>query len=197
MVPTRYSCDMSPTPPHTHNREIGRTTLHQGKKFSYEQITLRTASGQEVRRECVRHPGAVVVLPILHAPNGGEPTILFVRNDRFTIGQSLLELPAGTRETGEPPEVTAGRELEEEAGYQAATLELLTRFYTTPGMTDELMWAYLAHGLTPVGQRLEEDESLTVEPVAASAAMRMIESGELQDAKSILTLLLARSRGML
>ncbi|MEK6704018.1 MAG: ADP-ribose pyrophosphatase, partial [Planctomycetota bacterium] len=65
------------------------------------------------------------------------------------------------------------------------------------GMTDELMWAYLARGLTQVGQQLEEDESLTVEPVAATAAMRMIETGELKDAKSILVLLLARSRGML
>ncbi len=138
-----------------------------------------------------------MILPLLETPSGGEPTILFVRNDRFAIGQSLLELPAGTREVGEAPEVTAGRELVEEAGYQAATLELLTRFYTTPGMTDELMWAYLARGLTQVGQQLEEDESLTVEPVAATAAMRMIETGELKDAKSILVLLLARSRGML
>ncbi|MEK6703513.1 MAG: NUDIX hydrolase, partial [Planctomycetota bacterium] len=108
------------------HREIRRTTIYQGKKYSYEQITLRTPRGQEIQRECVRHPGAVVILPLLETPSGGEPTILFVRNDRFAIGQSLLELPAGTREVGEAPEVTAGRELVEEAGYQAATLELLT-----------------------------------------------------------------------
>jgi ADP-ribose pyrophosphatase len=176
--------------------EVTRRTIHQGRKFSFEQVTLRTPGGNEITRECVRHPGAVVILPILEGA-GGEPQVLFVRNERFSIGKGILELPAGTREPGEEPGTTAARELEEETGYQAATVRELTRFYTTPGMTDELMWGYVARRLTRVGQRLEEDEALTVVPVGASRAIEMATRGELEDGKSILTLLLARALGIL
>src|SRR5204862_8019410 len=87
--------------------------------------------------------------------------------------------------------------LEEETGFRAATLDPLTRFYTTPGMTDELMWAYIARDLTPVGQRLEPDERMTVHAMDAPGALAMIGSGELMDGKSIQTLLLAWRRGLL
>lgn len=175
--------------------EVARRTIHQGKKFSFEQVTLRNPKGNEIRRECVRHPGAVVILPLLDTPAG--PAVVFVRNERFAVGKALLELPAGTREPGEDPALTAGRELIEETGYRAATIHPLIRFYTTPGMTDELMWAYAASGLTHVGQALEEDEALVPEVLPAAEAYRRAEAGELEDAKSVLTILLARSRGIL
>ena len=177
--------------------EVGRTTLHKGKKYDLERITLRTARGTEITRECIRHPGAVVLLPILESPVG-EKRIVFVRNERFSIGRDLLELPAGTREVGEEAVVTAGRELIEETGYEAATLTPLNRFYTTPGMTDELMWSYVATGLRFVGQALEEDENLVPETMLVTEAMRMAEAGGgFEDGKTILTLLLARARGLI
>ncbi|XVJ58750.1 MAG: NUDIX hydrolase [Tepidisphaera sp.] len=176
--------------------EIARTTLHKGKKYDFERITLRTARGTEIHRECVRHPGAVVILPILVKLDGTR-SVVFVRNERFSIGRDLLELPAGTREPGEDPALTAGRELIEETGYQAATLTPLTRFYTTPGMTDELMWAYVASGLSFVGQALEEDEVLVAEELPVEEAVRRAHAGGFEDGKTILTLLLARARGLI
>jgi ADP-ribose pyrophosphatase len=171
---------------------VERRVLCRGAKFDFEQLTLRTAGGREVRREMIRHPGAAVIVPVLD-----DGRVVLIRNERFTVGRTLYELPAGTMAPPEPPEACARRELEEETGYRAATMEPLSRFYTTPGMTDELMWAFVAGGLVQVGQRLEEDEQLSVEPVSAARALSMIESGELMDGKSMLALLLAERNGQL
>jgi ADP-ribose pyrophosphatase len=171
-----------------------RELLHKGRKFDLEKVTRADGSG--VSREVIRHPGAVAILPILETP-GRDPQVLFVHNERAAVGKRLLELPAGTREQGEPPELTAGRELIEETGYQAAKITKICAFYTTPGLTDELMHAYVARGLTFVGQRLEADESMTVVPVPANDTLGMIDRGELSDAKTILILLWAGRNGML
>jgi len=172
------------------NREV----LHRGAKFNYERVSVRY-DGRMVTREVVRHPGAVVVLPLLATPQGAK--VVLIRNWRISIERWLYELPAGTLEAGEDPAACAARELEEETGFSAATIAPLCRFYSSPGLSDELMWAYLAMGLAPVGQRLEGGELITVHPTPARGALAMISSGELFDAKSILTLLLAEGRGLL
>ncbi len=176
-------------------REVSRRTILTGRKFDFEEVTLRARTGATIVRQCVRHPGAVVVLPILES--GGERRVVMIENERFCVGRTLLELPAGTREPGEEPMATAAREVEEETGYRAATLRPLARFYTTPGLTDELMWAFAAWGLNDVGARPEEDESLSVRVVPAAEAVRLAESGGIEDGKSILVLLLAARRGMI
>ena len=170
--------------------------LHHGAKFDFERVTFVGNDGREVSREIVRHPGAVVILPILEI-KGQEPRVILIRNFRTTVGKELWELPAGTREPGEDPAKTAGRELLEETGYDSATMVELGRFYTSPGMSDEFMYAYVAQGLVEVGQHLEADENITVHPTALSAAFAMIERGEIQDAKSVLTLLWAQNKGLI
>lgn len=178
--------------------EVSRQTLHKGKKFDLERLTLRNTHGREITRECIRHPGAVVLLPILERPaSEGGRAVVFVRNERFSVGRTLLELPAGTREPGEDPALTGARELIEETGYRAATITPLIRFYTTPGMTDELMWAYVATGLTHVGQNLEEDENLVPEMIPVETALSMARRGEIEDGKSVVALLLAHANGLL
>lgn len=172
-----------------------RTILHRGAKFDLELVTLPGRGGTPIKREVVRHPGAVVILPILD--RGGERQVVLIRNERVSVGRELWELPAGTLEPMEKPEECAPRELEEETGYRAATLTPIARFHTTPGITDELMHAFAATGLTFVGQRLEIDERLTVHPTSAAKALSMVDSGEITDGKSMLTLLLAARRGML
>jgi ADP-ribose pyrophosphatase len=174
---------------------VRRELLFKGAKFDFERLTVQDAAGQTLVRQSVRHPGAVVILPILRE-SAGESVVL-IRNWRISIEQWLYELPAGTLEPGEEPAACAARELEEETGFAAATITALGRFYTSPGMSNELMWAYAATGLRPVGQRLEPDEWVTVHPVRTAGAFGMIDSGELTDGKSILALLLARQRGLL
>src|SRR5690242_6213072 len=110
-----------------------RTVLHKGRKFDLEQVEVRGDNGKVHKREVVRHPGAAVVLPIL------EPTrIVLIKNERAALGRTIYEVCAGTLEPPEPPEECAARELIEETGYRAATLTPLGRFYSSPGMSDEL-----------------------------------------------------------
>lgn len=178
------------------SRRVVRTTLHRGVKFDYEQLAWISPTGRPLERQSVRHPGAVVIVPILEVP-GAAPDVLLVRNFRPSVERTLLEFPAGTRERGEPEHETAARELEEETGYSAATLTPLGRFHTTPGLTDEMMWAFVATGLTPVGQRLEPDEELTVRRATLAELWTWVDSGELADGKSLAALLLATRRGLL
>ncbi len=152
-------------------------------------------NGKPLNRDIVRHPGAVAIVPVLETPGGNQ--IVLIKNWRISVEQWVYEIPAGTLEKDEAPADCAARELEEETGYSAATITPLCRFYTSPGLSDELMWVFLATGLKPVGQRLEVDERVTVHPTGMNQAFSMIESGFLVDAKSIAALLLARSRGFL
>lgn len=143
-------------------------------------------------RDIVHHPGAVVVVPL--TDTGG---VLMVRQYRAAIGSDLLEIPAGKRDvTGEPPEETARRELAEEVGRKAERVELLTRFYNSPGFTDELSWLYLATGLSevPLDPQGHEEQVMSVEEVALAEVEAMIADGRIIDAKSIIGLTLTALR---
>lgn len=169
-----------------------RRLIHRGRKFDFEMVNVRLPSGRTVEREVVRHPGAVLIIPVLD-----DNRVVLIRNYRIALGDTVFECPAGTLEPPEPPETCASRELIEETGYRAATMIPLGWFYTTPGLTDEKMFAFVARDLTPAGQDLQDDECITVSPVSIDAAFDMIDRGEVRDAKSMLALLLARRRGLL
>ena len=169
---------------------LARETIVPGKKYDYDRLTVRTASVKTVQREMVRHPGAVVIVPILD-----DGRIVLIRNYRILVQKWLVECCAGTIENGDPPAETAARELIEETGYSTAKLTSLGYFYTTPGLTDEKMHPFVATGLTHVGQELEDDETIEVLSVAPAEAFALIERGEMVDAKSMLALHLARQRG--
>lgn len=136
-----------------------------------------------------------MILPLLDGPEGRR--IVMIRNRRPAVGATLWELPAGTMEPPEAPSSCAARELVEETGYEAATIEPLGRFYSTPGMTDEVMWSFVATGLRQVGQRLEADEEMTVEAVSPRLVLEMIDRGEIMDGKTIASVLLGHRRGLL
>lgn len=174
---------------------VSRSVIHKGRKFDFEFCRVLGGDGTQ-DREVVRHPGAVVILPVLETPQG--PMVVLIRNWRIALEAWSLELPAGTMEPPEPAHACAARELMEETGYRAATLTHIGRFNTSPGLSDELMEAYLATGLSPVGgQRLEADERIQVEPTSVARCWELIASGALMDAKSMLTLLLAQRLGVL
>jgi ADP-ribose pyrophosphatase len=167
--------------------EVKRELLVKGDKFDYERVSERWPGTPWRSRHLVRHPGAVIIAPLLDV--GGHPGVVLIRNWRVSVGGWLWELPAGTLGPGEDPAIAAARELGEETGFQAATITPVTRFHTSPGLSDELMHAYTASGLSPGPQRLEPDEHVTVHPLPAYEAMSMIRLGQITDAKSILVLM--------
>src|SRR5687767_15899270 len=138
------------------------------------------------QREVVHHPGSAVIIPVF--PDG---TLALVRQYRHPAVRYLLEAPAGTLKRGEIPEEGAARELEEELGVVAGRMDKLSEFFVSPGFCEEKMWVYLATELVQGPQRLEEDEVLEVVRLPISEALEMITSGEIQDAKTIIGLMLA------
>ncbi|MBK8268964.1 MAG: NUDIX hydrolase [Planctomycetes bacterium] len=159
--------------------------LLKTRKFTVVRKQVRASDGSTRDIDVVRHPGAVVVLPLLSADE-----VLMIRNFRHTLDRELWELPAGTLdEPGESPIDAAARELEEETGYRAGRIDPLGEFYPSPGFLNELIHAYVATDLTKTEQRLEPLEMIHVETVARDEAVRMAYDGRLLDAKSIITLL--------
>jgi ADP-ribose pyrophosphatase len=135
-------------------------------------------------RETVQHPGAVTVLPILD-----DGRVCLIRNYRVAVDKTLVELPAGTLEPGEDPATTAGRELIEETGYRAASIDKLSEFYMSPGILNERMHLYLARGLRPGPPALEPGEQIETWVVPWAEAMRMALDGSIEDAKTLVGLL--------
>lgn len=158
--------------------------LLKTKKFDVVRETVRSPRGKEKTREIVRHPGACVLVPLLD-----DGRVCLIRNFRVSVNETLVELPAGTLEPGEPPEATAARELIEETGYRAAKIELLHKFYLSPGILDEKMHLYLATGLTEGQSAREEGEEIENLVVTWAEAIDMVFRGVIQDAKTIVGLL--------
>lgn len=158
--------------------------LLKATKFRVVRQTLESPSGRTKTREFIQHPGACVVLPRLD-----DGRVCLIRNWRFSVDQTLVELPAGTLEPPEPPHVTAERELIEETGYRAKKIEFLHAFYLSPGILNEKMHLFLATGLTPGETAREEGEEIENWLVPWEEAIAMIFRGEIQDAKTIVGLL--------
>lgn len=157
--------------------------VFKGTRFSVFSLDIPNKEGR-TKKDVVIHPGAVVILPKLD-----DNTVVMIKNNRFAVGQELWELPAGTLEPSEFPQDTAARELIEETGYRADSIQLLTQFYTTPGFCNEMMYAFLAEGLHEVGQQLEDTECITVHLKKWDELLSMIQEGKIVDGKTITTLL--------
>lgn len=143
-------------------------------------------SGETSIREFVLHPGAVSVLPFL-----GDGRVVMVRQFRYPVGESLLEIPAGRLEPGEDPEETVRREMIEEIGYRAGELKHVSTFYTTPGYTNEVMHLFFAFELEKMEAQPEQDEILKIETMSLEDSLERIQKGEIKDGKTIAALALA------
>jgi ADP-ribose pyrophosphatase len=167
------------------HRLVEKQVIFDGKKVRLEVHHFEDDQGKRLRREVCVHNGAVVVLAFVQ-----DDTLLLLRQKRHAVGQVLMELPAGTLEKGENPMNCAGRELQEETGYLAARIKPIGSFYSSPGILSEKMHAFAAFDLTKTHQALDEGEELEVSEVGFDEAIEMIRTGEIQDAKSIATLLM-------
>jgi len=157
---------------------------YKGGHIQVREDRVIEPAGHECSREIVVHPGAVCIV--------ARPTpeqVILIRQYRHATGREILEIPAGTLHDGEDPRECAIRELEEEAGYLASTMIERARFWTTPGFTTEIMYLYEATDLTKTQIRPDDDEVIEVDIVSRSEALRLIDNGQVQDAKTILGLL--------
>jgi ADP-ribose pyrophosphatase len=168
---------------------ISTERLYHGRIVSLDRDTVRFPDGSTGQLEMLRHPGASAVVPFLDDPGDRDPRVLLIRQFRHAAEAFIWEVPAGRLDPGETPEACARRELEEETGMRARTLERLTMIYTTPGFTDERIHLFLAHGLEAGTQRREADEFLELHPLRWSEVMALVRSGEIQDGKTLTSLL--------
>jgi len=163
---------------------IHREVAFKGRHVQVRVDEIIDSAGNSTNLEIVVHPGAVCVVPLL--PNGD---VVLVRQYRHATGTHLLEICAGGLNPEEDPLEAARRELEEETGYLAGNLVERARFWTTPGFTTEFMYLYEATDLVKTQTNPDDDEIIEVEIATQQEALRMVDDGRIQDAKSILGLL--------
>lgn len=171
-------------------RTIATRRVHDGRVVKLDVEQVRIPNGNEVTLELIRHPGAAAVVPL-----DADGQVVMIRQYRHATGGWLLEVPAGKLDhPGEPPEACARREVEEETGYRAGTIEPLGWIWTTPGFTDEKIWLFVARDLVATRTALQPDEAITVEKLPLAEAVRRAQTGEINDGKSVCALLRAWSR---
>jgi ADP-ribose pyrophosphatase len=163
---------------------LERRPIFDGRIVKLSVDTVRLPNGNVAELEMIRHQGAAAAVPV-----DADRNVLMVRQYRHAAGGWLLEVPAGKLDPGEPPEVCALREVEEETGFRPEKLIPMGWIFTTPGFTDEKIWLYAATDLQAARQELEVDEVLTVETMPLDRAVALAAGGEIRDAKSVCALM--------
>ena len=160
--------------------------VYEGRIVDLRVHTVRLPSGRLTTREIAEHSDSVCMVAL-----DSEGNVLLVRQYRKPVESNLLEVPAGGIDENEDPEAAARRELQEEVGYTAGKIQRLAGFWVSPGWCTEFMHAYLATELSPARLEADFDENITVVRVPLAQTLDLIASGEIQDAKSVASLLLA------
>lgn len=168
-------------------RMLNEEIVYRGRVFDLVRAHFQMPNGKEPTFDLVKHHGAVVIVPV-----DTEGNIWFVKQFRIGAGKELLELPAGVLEEGEAPETSAVREIREEIGMAANRLKKLGEFYMVPGYSTEKLHAYLATDLYPAALPADDDELLERVAIPIQQVFEMAEAGQIEDGKTIASLLLAR-----
>lgn len=163
--------------------------IYDGRIVHLYRETVRLPDGKTARREIVHHSGAVAIVPF-----DEQGYVVLVRQYRLAARRVLLEVPAGTLEAGEEPDVCAFRELQEETGYKPGKLERIGGIFVAPGYTTEFIHLYVATDLTESRLNHDEDEFLEVVHVSLDDAIGMIADADICDGKTVSALLLAKQR---
>ena len=168
--------------------QVQSEIVYRGRAFNVRKDHVRMPNGLVTQLDIVEHVGAVTVAPL-----DEEGNLWFVRQYRHASGQDLLELPAGTLEAGEAPEACAAREIREEVGMRAGELRKLGEFFLAPGYSTEYMHVYLATKLSADPLPGDVDEFLSVERVPLAQVGGLVQSGAIQDGKTLAVMYLLRS----
>ncbi len=168
-------------------KTISTNKIFSGNVLEFRVDTVELPNGTTATRELVHHPGGVAVVAV-----DDEGYVYLVRQYRKPYDEAVLEIPAGKRDKDEDPLIGAKRELSEETGLVAATYTDLGTFYPTPGYTDEIIYLYLATGLSKGEAHPDEDEFVDCEKIHIDTLTEMIMSGEIKDGKTIAAILKAK-----
>ena len=168
---------------------VSSDRVFAGTSFVIRVDRMRLADGTEAVREVAESDDSVVIIAV-----DDDQNLLLVRQYRFPVGHELLELPAGSIESEEPPIEAAQRELREETGFAAGELSELGHFYIGPGGMTECLYAFLGTGLTPAPLAPDDDERIELVRMGFREAVEMARAGGFHDAKTIASLLLAERR---
>ena len=173
----------NPKPP----QDVSERKVFEAVRFNVHELKITASDGTVVTRHVARHPGAVVIVPLLD-----DDHVVLIHNTRATVGQTLIELPAGTREQGEAAIATAARELIEETGYTAGKLTPALQFFASPGITDEKMHLFIAENLEAGSHAREPGELIQNQIVTWAEIDHMLDIGAFEDGKTIAGLLWTR-----
>lgn len=160
-------------------KKLDGELVYDGKILKLNVDSVLLPNGKTTKREYINHSGGSAVLYV------ENNKVLLVKQFRYAYGREIYEIPAGKLEKGEEPIVTAKRELEEETGYVANNLKELFKLYPTPGYSDEVIYVYLADNCTQSRCNFDEDEFVESRFIEIEKVCKMIEDGEICDAKTV------------
>lgn len=167
-------------------KTLSSECVYDGKIMKICRDEVEIATGKQSFREVVHHSGGVVIAALKD-----DNTILTVKQFRYPLKQTIIELPAGKLEKDENPDFAAARELEEETGYKAKNWKSLGFIYTSPGYSDEKLYLYLATGLEFVGEHPDDGEVLKAYEYPLDDFIQKVKNGEIADAKTVCAIMRA------
>ena len=162
--------------------KIRSNLIYSGKIFNVYRDEVMLPNGKLAYREAVDHNGAVAIVPL------DKDEVILIRQFRYSTGEEILEIPAGTLNKGEDPESCARRELEEEIGYTAGKIKKMTEFFLAPGYSNELLHLFIAWDLSQSSQILDGDEFVQIERYPRENVIELVMNRKVRDAKTIIGL---------
>lgn len=163
---------------------VGTTRVYDGKLVKVDKLTVQLPDEATALREVVKHPGAVAIVPL-----DTDMNVLMVRQFRIAAQQQLLEIPAGTLEPNEEPDLAAVREMREETGFRPNNIQHIGGVYPAPGYTTEYIHLYYATDLVEAPLEQDSDEFIDLVRMPLSEAIERVASGEIEDGKTVAGLL--------